>query len=702
MKAAPAFALSAAALAAAAAFWFARNFVLFAYYGETVAVLDGGWYAGVLHGSDWKLSNPPVISETRDSYFGTHVTPFLIPFTYLAKALPLSAGEYMAAFLGLALAAYAALICIAAADFLSAQNPPLKAPLAAVLAAPVAFVLSMNGVSAEILHYPHFEIWIPIFVCAFLLALAMNKRKSAAAAFILLVAAREDGGFHLATALLAIAFFRQFPPRKTIAAQRDAILAEKEILSWSAAAFFVSLVAINSGGMRAPRPTVLDEQMFSHLASILTRGDWAPAMIVTAAWAAYARRPSALIGFAALIPWVAFSIPQEHPLRAHMGSYYGFPVLTALFWPFIAHRFFPPDANSDKAFQPSQPSQTFKTSKPSKPSKPPPRKKHGKESRPSETRPLSLAAAAFALVFAASTLILRPRESVHYNEMRVPKVGMAQLFTLGAKPVPAETRASVRKLRDFFVARADELNIIAADGFASLHPHDVPASRLLYRGPLKLEQNDAGILIAHTTWLQLFAKSVFAARAAFNLRHAYKLRDGSDSLHGFFLFSKDPLCDGNGKCKDDLPLSPTRLGDSYYDLAGGQISRDSFYFPAPALAAPGVETQGGAIASASAGTVASLENLPLGAGQTGVITEYAHAIQNAPPPMVEVEWDNGRATSELPPLPSGGGAAARMIVELPARKNITARVKHNGGGTLLIFSISAGPVQSPQIKNEPQ
>ena len=689
MKAAPAFVFSAAALAAAAAaFWFARNFVLFAYYGETVAVLDGGWYAGVLHGSDWKLSNPAVISEARDSYFGTHVTPFLIPFTYLAKALPLSAGEYMAAFLGLALAVYAALICVAAADFLSAQNPPLKAPLAAVLAAPAAFVLSMNGVSAEILHYPHFEVWIPVFVCAFLLALAMKKRKAAAAAFILLAAAREDGGFHLATALLAIAFFRQFPLRKTIAAQKDALLAEKEILLWSAAAFFVSLVAINSGGMHAPRPTVLDGRMFSHLASILTRGDWAPAMIVAAAWAAAARRPSALIGFAALIPWVAFSIPQEHPLRAHMGSYYGFPVLTALFWPFIAHRFFPPASNQERAAKPKHSA----------------RKKRDKESSPAESRAISAAAAAFAILFAASTLILRPRESVHYNEMRVPKVGMAQLFTVGAMPVPRQARESVRKLRDFFVARADELDIVVADGFASLHPHDVPASRLLYRGPLKLEQNDAGILIAHTTWLQLFAKSVFAARAAFDLRHAYKLRDGSDSLHGFFLFSKTPLCSGGEKCVDDLPLTPTRLGDSYYDLAGGQISRDSFYFPAPALAAAGVETRGGAIKSDSAGTIASLENLPLGAGRTGIVTEYAHAIQGAPPPTVEVEWDNGRATSELPPLPGGGGAAARMIVELPARKNITARIKHNGGGTLLVFSISAGPVQSPQARaqNESQ
>ena len=657
-------------LAAAAVFWFARNFVLSAYYRETVAVLDGGWFAGVLHGSDWKLTNPIVLGDGAGSYYDTHVALFLVPFTYAAKILPLSSAEYMAVFLGIAFAFYAVLLFIAAADFLARQNPPLKTPVVAVVAAPVAFVVALNGVSAEILHYPHFEAWLPVFVCAFLLALAFEKKKTAAAAFVLLVINREDGGFHLATSLLAIVFFRQFPPRKTFAAQKESILAEKELLLWSAAAILCSLIAINSAGMHAPRPTVFDARALSHLKSVLLRVDWAPALAVVAAWAAYVRKPSALIGFAALIPWVAYSIPQEHPLRAHMGSYYGFPVLVALFWPFIAGRFFP-DSPAARRNQ---------------------KKRREKESRAFEApRASSPAAIVFAVVFAASTLVFRPRESVVYNDMRVPKVGALQLFTEGAAPVPARERENIRKLRDFFLARADALNIITADGFASLHPHDVPARRLLYRGPLKLEQNDAGVLIAHNTWMRLFAKSVFAARAAFDLTHAYRLRDVGGPGQGFFLFSKKPLCDTSKKCVDDLPLDPVRVGDNFYDLAGAEISRDSFYFPGPALAADGVQAEEQFIFTDAAGTAAELKNLPLGAGKTALLTEYAYDAESEPPPTLEVEWPGGRLSSPLPPIESGQAAAAVMIVDLPSRQNITARVTHGGGGTLRVFGLLVRP-----------
>ena len=657
-------------LAAAAVFWFARNFVLSAYYRETVAVLDGGWFAGVLHGSDWKLTNPIVLGANQGSYYDTHVALFLVPFTYAAKILPLSSAEYMAVFLGIAFALYAVLLFIAAADFLARQNPPLKAPVVAVVAAPVAFVVALNGVSAEILHYPHFEAWLPVLVCAFLLALAFEKKKTAAAAFVLLVINREDGGFHLAASLLAVVFFRQFPPRKTFAAQKEAVLAQKDLLLWSAAAILCSLVAINSAGMHAPRPTVFDARALSHLKSVLLRVDWAPALVVVAAWAAYARKPSALIGFAALIPWVAYSIPQEHPLRAHMGSYYGFPVLVALFWPFIAGRFFP-DSPAKRRNQ---------------------KKRREKESRePEAPRASSPAAIVFAVVFAASTLVFRPRESVVYNDMRVPKVGALQLFTEGAAPVPARERENIRKLRDFFLARADELNIITADGFASLHPHDVPASRLLYRGPLKLEQNDAGVLIAHDTWMRLFAKSVFAARAAFDLTHAYRLRQTGEPGQGFFLFSKKPLCDESQKCADDLPLDPVHIGDSFYDLAGAEISRDSFYFPGPALAADGVQAGEQFIFTDAAGTAAELKNLPLGAGKTALLAEYAYDAESGPPPMFEVEWPDGRLSSPLPPIGSNQVAAAVMMVDLPSRQNITARVTHGGGGTLRFFGLLARP-----------
>ena len=657
-------------LAAAAVFWFARNFVLFAYYRETVAVLDGGWFAGVLHGSDWKLTNPAVLGDDAGSYYSTHVAPFLTPFTYAAKILPLSSAEYMAVFLGIAFALYAVLLFIAAADFLARQNPPLKAPVAAIVAAPVAFVVALNGVSAEILHYPHFEAWLPVLVCAFLLALAFEKKKTAAAAFVLLVINREDGGFHLATSLLAIVFFRQFPPRKTFAAQKESILAEKELLLWSAAAILCSLIAINSAGMHAPRPTVFDARALSNLKSILLRVDWAPALAVVAAWAAYARKPSALIGFAALIPWVAYSIPQEHPLRAHMGSYYGFPVLVALFWPFIAGRFFPDSPAKRRN----------------------PKKRREKDPRATETsRASSPAAIVFAIVFAASTLVFRPSESVVYNNMRVPKVGALQLFTEGAAPVPARERENIRKLRDFFLARADELNIITADGFASLHPHDVPAARLLYRGPLKLEQNDAGVLIAHNTWMRLFVKSVFAARAAFDLTHAYYLRETGKSGQGFFLFSKKPLCDESQQCVDDLPLDPVHISDSFYDLAGGEISRDSFYFPAPALAAKGVQTGEKSIFTDAPGTAAELKNLPLGAGKTGLSTEYAYDAESDPPPTLEVEWPGGRLSSPLPPTEGGQATAAIMMIDLPSRQNITARVIHGGGGTLRVFGLLVHP-----------
>ena len=666
--------------AAGAVFWFARNFVLFAYYEETVAVLDGGWFAGVLSDSDWKLANPLVLGEPRESYFEVHVAPFLIPFAYAGKILPLEAGEYMAAFLAAAFALYAALIFIAAADFLAAHAPPLKKSLVALAAAPVAFVVALNGVSAEILHYPHFEIWIPVLLCAFLLALAFEKKKTALAVFVLLLSVREDAGFHLAVTLLAVAFFRQFPLRKNFAAQKESILAQKELLLWSAVALGFALATITLGNVPA-RPGVFDQRVFSRLASVVLRGDWILALVVVAGWAVHARRPAALVGFAALVPWALHSVLQERPLPGHMGSYYGFPALVALFWPFVAGRFFP-DRPAKKT------------------ERRPPKKKRDRDSRDSRgPRATSGSALAFAILFAASTLVLRPQQSVQYEEMRVPKVGALQLLAEGASPPPAEMFENIRKLRDFFIARADEMNIIVADGFASLHPHDVPQSRLLYRGPLKLEQDDAGVLIAHSTWLQLFVKSVFAARAAFGLRHAYRLRDSGTAIEGrgdggFFLFSKEPLCDENGRCADGLPLVETRMGPSFYDLAAAEISRDSFYFPAAAVAAPRARIEEGAVAAEHPGAVVELQNLPLAAGRTAAQVEYLHNVESDSPPLFEVRWAGGGVSANLPPAGSGRIPAAEMIVNLPARRNVTLRVVHNGGGTLRVFGLSLRPART--------
>ena len=671
--AAPAFFIGLAPVVLAV-FWFARNFVLFAYYEETVAVLDGGWFAGILHGSDWKLSNPRVLGDNAQSYFHTHVVPLFIPLTYASRLLPMEPGEYMAAFLGAAFALYAALIFIAANHFLAQKSPPLRPAITAAIAAPAAFLLALNGVSAEILHYPHFEVWIPILVCAFLLALAMEKKKIAVAILIPLLAVREDAGFHLATSLMTIALFRQFPISKNPNARKKQLLAQKELLLWSAVAILYSLVAINIGGVPAPRPNVFDQRILSRVVSVLTRGDWAPALIVVAAWAAYARKPAMLIGFAALIPWTAFNILHERPLSGHMATYYGFPVLTAFFWPFVAEHFFPnPNPN---------------------PKESPRGKRREKESR---ARIESVPAAVFAALFAASSLLFRPGNVVFYDDMRVPKVGLTNLFAEGAAPTPKIARQNIRKLRDFFAARAEELNIVVADGFASLHPHDVPAERLLYRGPLKLEQDDAGILIAHTTWMQLFVKSVFAARAAFGLNRAYRVRDSGVDERAFFLFSKTPLCDPSGKCINDLPLEETRLGPSYYDLAAREISRDSFYFPAPTIAAPDAATANDIITAENSGLAAELQNLPLPPGRTALFLEYAHDVESGPLPKFEITWRDGDISADLPAVGYEHISAARMMVNLPERREVTARVIHNGGGTLRVFGLAArAPEESAQ------
>ena len=679
--------LVALAVAGCAVFWLARNFVMFSYYEETVAVLDGGWFAGLLSGGDWKLSNPPVVDENGGSYYRVHVAPLLVPFSYLGKVLPLEAGEYMAAFFGFAFAAYAAVLFVAAADFLSqsgtggATHPPLRPGLIAVVAAIVAVVLSLNGVSAEILHYPHFEIWIPVLVCAFLSALAFNKNKAAVALFAVLMSTREDAGFHLAVTLSAIVFFRQCGAGKSVVAQRESLRAQKGILLWSAVAIVFSLVAINVGGMQAPRPTVFDERIWSRLASVLFRGDWVLALVVAAGWAVVSRRPSVLIGFAACVPWMIFSVPQEHPLRAHMASYYGFPVLVAFFWPFVAGRFFPGGEVAGGAGKRRDKKRGDK--------------KRAQSSSPTSfTPPSPLAAAAFAMLFAASTLPLRPVQSVEYGTMRVPKVGLSQLLENGATPPSSQTRENIRKLRMFFESRADELNIITADGFASLHPHLVPASRLLYRGPLKLEQDDAGVLIAHRTWLSLFIKSVYAARAAFGLRNAYILSDT-----GFFLFSKAPLCEGAGaKCVDDLPLERATLGPSYDDIAATELSRDSFYFPAPTVAADGANVEDKVIVAARSGVAAELRGIPLPAGQTALAVEYFYAATLGTPPRFEAQWNGGGVAADLPPVDGDRGAAARMMVELRQREKISARVVHNGGGTLKIFGMSARPANRGNAK----
>ncbi|MGI9338048.1 MAG: hypothetical protein ACR2P4_06025 [Gammaproteobacteria bacterium] len=528
---APRFAFAAAFLryappwiAALVAGYLAMNYVLNAFYVQGQLVADAGWFAGMVWHNDWQMNHPVAVRDFirlySDDFYGIHASPLLVGAAYLSYLAPLEAPEWFSLFMAGGAALMAFCFAHAAGDFLRFHCPRLFGGdyLRAFCVIAAGVVFALNPITANILVYPHFEIYIPAFLLLFLLCLARDRRKTALLAFVLLLCTRGDAGFHLAAILWAAAGFLSLADWRGRGLYA-ALVRHRRLLWWSAPAFIVSIVLTVFFGREVPfsvfdNPPDINE-IVSRLRAIVWRLEYTPLFVFIPVAALVCRRLDWMIGLLAVVPWIALSL-FSYAYGARLEAYYAFPLIFALFWPLVSHRF----ALSQKHAPYSPAAKKIK-------------------------RPRAKLAALFLLLFAAITFI-RPLEVQSTIRSALKPFLQSSLL-----PPPPERVAAVRQLGEFY--RQNRRRIISDDTFASLYPHDVPAVKELGLNNDRILACGGDMMIINRAHFNLLSDMLYTAAYHFRLRHWYGLANTD-----YLLASAAPMCE-NGVCQNNLPLAELDL-----------------------------------------------------------------------------------------------------------------------------------------------
>jgi len=172
------------------AYW---NFIQSHYYIAGPSYFDTGYLSYLVsQGSPW-LENPPIVRAVFGfpSWFTTHVTPLLILYTLLMKALMVSPANAFALLYVLSLGLSAAVASFLAAKLL----PRSRAKTRALLAIAFGLSLAFSGIAMMIAAAPHFEVlFVPL--AAMSLYLILNHRTTPAwVALACCLALRETRAF---------------------------------------------------------------------------------------------------------------------------------------------------------------------------------------------------------------------------------------------------------------------------------------------------------------------------------------------------------------------------------------------------------------------------------------------------------------------------------------------------------------------------
>ena len=307
------------------------------------------WYVGGPYLYDTELFNyivgpkgqglrmPSVIN--MDSFFYVHISPILMPFSFISSALHLQemAPLEMVLLLGFSGAAVAAFVAVQ--YFLR----PLGAVLSFGLGAVFALAFAISGVMRQTADYPHIEVLYVGPAVIALLLIFHRKFLWAWLAFLLTLIAREDSGLHLACIFSAYLVLAAIAERKLIPAR-----------TWDIAPFLFFAIAYPIAVLMAQRHFLPIESNFARIYSgvpayahlngellaerfhTIVNQPAAPLLLLASLVPALIRpKLVALTGLLAAAPWFLVSVTALSDAPGTFALYYAFPFLVLAIVPFV-------------------------------------------------------------------------------------------------------------------------------------------------------------------------------------------------------------------------------------------------------------------------------------------------------------------------------------------------------------------------------
>lgn len=322
------------------------RYMLSHFFVHAPFLLDTGMLSGLAYRDGLLLTLPRIACDYADLYYDVYVSPLTSAFSVLSYLAPVGRIEWYA-FIQSAIYVPIGLAVYLVASRLEPATGLRRLPI--TLAAALAF--SFNGLVLWMIGFPHFEAAMPGLTCLVLGALVTGRIRTAWLCLALAASVRQDGGIHVAMAVAPLLFLHW----------RGVVMAptRRQLILTIAVA-----VAISVTGMLCqrlffhpfPRLTqaYLGHPLYSHLSMKLVAQRvsyfidnnqvlYYP-FLATCLLAALRRDARYLLGWAALLPWFAFSFLAVEDSKSTFFAYGVGPFIAGLFWVYLygAHLVPPP------------------------------------------------------------------------------------------------------------------------------------------------------------------------------------------------------------------------------------------------------------------------------------------------------------------------------------------------------------------------
>ena len=307
------------------------------FYFAGAPAYDAGWFAYLLSRFEFPPSNPLYVQEPGiPSFFAFHFAPIMPLWGGLAELAGLSPPIAYAAYQGF----FHALLALVGAGL---ANTSLAEPWNLLFRLFVGLALSFSPIALGAISFVHHELAIPILFIASCCALSLGRRYLAAIAFLLMLFVRTDAGFHASCFLVAFAAGEFFAARQFTPAVKRALAVAAIAFVYSGAAFMI--VHVYFPQFNNFRFSYSGPHFYSHLSvsflldRTVTLLEKRPELFVIFALIpaiGLAKRDLSIIfGAGAILPWVVLNLSAYRDIPGELYTYYAFPFLILLAWPFL-------------------------------------------------------------------------------------------------------------------------------------------------------------------------------------------------------------------------------------------------------------------------------------------------------------------------------------------------------------------------------
>lgn len=300
-------------------------------------LLDTGMLSGLVYRDGLVLPTPQIACNYATVFYDVYVSPLMSLFSALSYVAPVGRLDWFALVQGAVYAPTGLAVYVVASRL---EPDSLLRRLPITLFAALAF--SFSGIVLWMIGYPHFEAAIPALTCLTLGALVTGRPRMAWLCLVVAASVRQDGGAHVAIALVPLVVLRwrgvaMAPSRRRLVAMICAGIGACIAGTLCQKLLFHPAGRLASVYLGIPPYAHLGASMLAARLRRFVEVDqviYYP-LLATCLVAAIRRDARYLLGWASVAPWFAFNLTAYDDAKAMFFAYADGPFLVGIFWVYV-------------------------------------------------------------------------------------------------------------------------------------------------------------------------------------------------------------------------------------------------------------------------------------------------------------------------------------------------------------------------------